>query len=210
MKTRELKNVVSVLSDVAGWKWPCVLAKSLVRKRKLFASTRWAHETGGESEFVKRFALASAVYLELADRIGKHDAFEAMRRILVPIGCGEQWGHVRSLRNPEAAPMGRLMAFHDLMDKVGAPQFNRRDYVEQRDDVCHFIITRCIFNDFFTEAGTPELTRLFCEVDREFFPRAFPEFDFHRGDSWENTIAFGKDHCEFIFERKGYGLGGAG
>jgi hypothetical protein len=56
--------------------------------------------------------------------------------------------------------------------------------------------------DFFTEVGTPELTRLFCEVDREFFPRAFPDLRFYRGDSWENTIAYGKNQCEFIFETK--------
>ncbi len=48
----------------------------------------------------------------------------------------------------------------------------------------------------------PELTRLFCEVDTEFFAEAFPEFRFHRGDSLENTVAYGKDHCVFIFERR--------
>jgi len=58
------------------------------------------------------------------------------------------------------------------------------------------------FQRFFTEVGTPELTKLFCDVDREFFPKAFPDFKFHRGSSWENTIAYGMDHCEFIFEKK--------
>jgi len=50
-------------------------------------------------------------------------------------------------------------------------------------------------------AGTPELTKLFCEVDRRFFPKAFPGLRFHRGDSWENTIACGKDRCESVFEK---------
>jgi hypothetical protein len=39
-------------------------------------------------------------------------------------------------------------------------------------------------------------------VDRVFYEKAFPELLFHRGDSWENTIAYGKDHCDFIFELK--------
>jgi hypothetical protein len=94
------------------------------------------------------------------------------------------------------------MAFNNLMDKKGAPQFNKREYVKQNNNICHFIITRCVFYDFFTEAGTPELTRLFCEVDREFFPGAFPDFRFYRDGSWENTIAYGKNQCEFVFERK--------
>jgi hypothetical protein len=68
--------------------------------------------------------------------------------------------------------------------------------------MCHFAITRCVFNDFFTAVGTPELTRLFCDVDRRFFPEAFPGLRFHRGGSWENTIACGQDHCEFVFERR--------
>jgi hypothetical protein len=94
------------------------------------------------------------------------------------------------------------MKFHNLMDREGAPQFNTRNYVKRNDMTCHFKITRCVFNDFFTDVQFPELTKLFCEVDKEFFPHAFPEFSFHRDGSWENTIAYGKDHCEFIFERK--------
>lgn len=125
-----------------------------------------------------------------------------MREILIPIGCNEQWNHLQSLGISNEEPMKRLRAFNDLMDKEGTPQFNKREYVEQSDNICHFVITRCIFKDFFTEAGTPELTKLFCEVDKEFFPKAFPDFKFHRGSSWENTIAYGRDHCEFIFEKK--------
>ena len=125
-----------------------------------------------------------------------------MRKIVIPVGCSEQWGHIRSLNLPEEAGMQELMAFHELMDRAGAPKFNTRNYVEQGDTTCHFIIRRCVFNDFFSEAGVSELTQLFCEVDSEFFPAAFAELTFHRGSDPENTIAHGKDHCEFIFEKK--------
>jgi hypothetical protein len=99
--------------------------------------------------------------------------------------------------------MERLRSFNDLMDLVGTPRFNRREYIKQDDNMCHFIITRCVFSDFFNEVGTPELTRAFCEVDRRFFPEAFPGLRFHRSGTWENTIAYGRDHCEFVFERIG-------
>ena len=204
MKIRELKIIRDVLSDVVGWTWPFLVLKGLVRRRAIFASTQWAGEKGGESDFVKRFSLTSAIYLELVDRVGIQEAFDAMRHILVPIGCNEQWTHLRSLGNLAETQMGQLMAFHDLMDKKGAPQFNRREYVERSDKICHFAITRCVFHDFFTQAGTPELTKLFCEVDREFFAAAFPDLNFHRGDSWENTIAYGRKFCTFIFEQAGH------
>lgn len=53
-------------------------------------------------------------------------------------------------------------------------------------------------HEVFTAAGTPELTRLICDVDRVFFAQAFPEFTFSRSDSWENTIAYGRPRCAFM------------
>ena len=202
MKTKEVKIINSVLSKEIGWSWPLFLVKSLVRGNAIFKKTHWAEVKDRESVFVKRFSLACAVYVGLLEKVGKEKAFAVVRNILVPIGLNEQWNHLNSLRLSEYTGMARLMAFNDLMDKKGAPQFNRREYVKQNTNICHFIITRCVFYDFFTEAGTPELTKLFCEVDREFFPEAFPDFSFGRGNSWENTIAYGKDHCDFIFEKK--------
>ena len=65
--------------------------------------------------------------------------------------------------------MERLMAFNDLQDKIGVPRFDRREYIKQNDNICHFIITRCIFCNFFSEAGTPELTKIFCEKSAKIF-----------------------------------------
>ena len=202
MKIKEAKIIKSVLSEEIGWSWPLFLVKSLIKGKAIFRKTRWAKTKSAESKFVKRFSLACAVYVGLGEKIGKEKAFEVVKSILVPIGVNEQWNHLNSLRLSKNTGMARLMAFHNLMDKKGAPQFNRREYVKQNSNICYFIITRCVFYDFFTEAGTPELTKLFCEVDREFFPAAFPDFKFDRGSSWENTIAYGKEHCDFIFTEK--------
>lgn len=203
MKLNEIPIIKSILSAHIGSSWPVVLLKALVRKSAVFIKTRWSGTSGLESGFVKRLSIAPALYIELGKKIGTDKAFEVMEELLVSIGCREQWDHLNSMDVPEGAGMERLMAFNKLMDQRGAPRFNRREYVKQDDNMCHFLITRCVFNDFFTEAGTPELTKSFCEVDRRFFPEAFPDFRFHRGDSWENTIAYGKDHCEFVFEKRG-------
>ena len=202
MKIQEAKIIKSVLSKEIGWSWPLFLVKSLIKGNVIYKKTHWAKAKSGESEFVKRFSLASAVYVEIGGKIGREKAFEVVKKILVPIGVNEQWNHLDSLHLSENTGMARLMAFHSLMDKKGAPQFNKREYVKQNGNICHFTITRCVFYDFFTDVGTPELTKLFCEVDSEFFPGAFPDFKFGRGNSWENTIAYGKDHCDFIFTKK--------
>ena len=202
MNIKEIKIIKSVSSKEIGWSWPLFIIKCLIRKRSVFNNTHWANEKGAESKFAKRLSISAAMYLNLKEKMIKERAFETMRKILVPIGCNEQWKHLESLKVFDNKPMKWLMAFNDLMDRKGAPQFNKREYVKQDDNICHFVITRCVFNDFFTEVGTPELTKLFCEVDKEFFPKAFTDFEFRRGSSWENTIAYGQDHCEFIFEKK--------
>lgn len=202
MRIQEIATMESVLSRKVGWLWPIFLIKCLFRNKSMFSKSRWSKSEGAESEFVRRFSLASAVYLELQAKFGKEEAFETMKNILIPIGCNEQWKHFQSLEVFGKKPMEQLMEFNDLMDREGAPQFNERKYTRQDRNTCHFAITRCVFKDFFTEMGTPELAKLFCEVDREFFPKAFPDLVFHRGSSWKNTIAYGMDHCEFIFEKK--------
>ncbi len=199
---REVKIIKSILRKEIGWTWPIFFFKCLFKKNFIFNKTHWAWSKSSEVKFVKRLALASAIYLELQNNFDKQKAFEIIKEMLVPIGCNEQWNHLRLLNLGNKAPMERLMAFNNLMDKKGAPRFNRREYIRQDKNTCHFVIKRCIFRDFFTEERTPELTELFCEVDREFFPKAFPEFEFHRNGSWENTIAYGKDYCDFMFERK--------
>jgi hypothetical protein len=99
-------------------------------------------------------------------------------------------------------PLKKLMDYLDLIDEEGAGRFCNREYAQKDSNRCHRVVTKCSFHGFFVEAGTPELTQLFCEVDIAFYRQAFPALDFHRGGSWENTIAYGKDHCDFIFERK--------
>jgi hypothetical protein len=184
-----------------------VLLEAVATRNALLSKTRWAETSGPESEFAKRLSLAPALYGSLGRRIGRDQASQAMHEIIVSVGWSEQWDHLNSMHLTEATGMERLVAFNKLMDREGAPRYNKREYVRQDDSICHFRITRCIFSDFFTEAGTPELTRSFCEVDRRFFPEAFPDFRFDRGDSWENTIAHGKSHCEFVFEKRGIQLG---
>lgn len=197
-----MRIIGSVLSEEIGWLWPIFLIRALIRKRSVFDSTHWAEQKGVEAEFANRLCLSAAIYLGLVEKLGEDRAFEAMRRILVPIGCEERLDNVNSLGVADRRGMDRLWAFCDFMGQGGVGRFVERTIIGKSDDVLHYEVRGCFFDRLYGEVRMPDLTKLFCEVDTEFFAEGFPEFRFHRGDSLENTVAYGKDHCVFIFERR--------
>jgi L-2-amino-thiazoline-4-carboxylic acid hydrolase len=201
MKYKEVRIAIPVLSKEIGWSWPIFLFVILSRKNDIFIKTHWHRVKGAESNFMKRLPIISAMYLELINRYNKEKALEIMKKVIVPIGLNESMTEFRSLHISEENQIKLLMRYLDLVDETGAGRFCIREYPEKTNNICHRVVTKCPFHTFFLEAGTPELTKYFCEVDQFFYAKAFPELNFHRGSSWENTIAYGKDHCEFVFER---------
>ena len=195
-----IATIRGVLRSQLGRRWPLFLLGCAVRGRALIASTRWATAavSRAEARYASRLALASAVYLSLSTRIGQPRAYNLMRQLLLAIGCMAPRRVLTSMNDPPTSAMDRLMAFQRRMQQSDAGRFNTRVYRTVDATTCHYTITRCIVSEVFTAAGTPELTRLICEVDRVFFAQAFREFAFSRGDSWENTIAYGRQCCEFI------------
>jgi hypothetical protein len=192
--------VKTVLKKEIGWSWFIFMIGCLFSSRSLFHNTKWGKEHSPEANFIKPYSLVAMLYLKLKKKLGKDKAFKIMREIIVPVGCNQQNELLNSIEIRDNSSLNRLMSFNNLMDKKGATQFNIRRYVQQNDNICHFKINRCVYKDFFDSAGTPELTGYFCEVDKEFFPAAFPKLKVHRGSSWMNTLAYGRTECDFIFE----------
>ncbi|AEH45297.1 hypothetical protein Thein_1432 [Thermodesulfatator indicus DSM 15286] len=202
MRIQDLKIIQSVLSREVGPSWLWLVFKATLKQNAILKQTRWAGRSDEETQFVKQLPIIVALYQELQKRNGKDKAYEIIKKLLIPLGCAEQKSYLEKLDLTGKTPMEKILAFNDIMEKEGALKINTFEYLTKSKDKCHFIIKRCIFHEFFTEVGTPELTKIFCEIDRAFLSEAFPEIKFHRGDSWENTIAFGKKHCDFIFEEK--------
>lgn len=195
-----ITTVRRVLRGELGWIWPLVLLGCALRQRALLARTRWSAPgiPRAEARYARRFALASAVYLSLCARLGQPRAYEVMRRLLLPIGIAlPREVLARMTLSATTSPMERLMAFQGRMQQSEGGRFNTRVYDTSDVTTCAYRITRCVVVEVFTATGTPELARLICDVDRVFFAEAFPEFVFSRGDSWENTIAYGMPHCTF-------------
>ncbi len=202
MKLSEVRIIIPVFMRELGLSLLPHLIKCQVEKKKIFGQTHWAKVTSVESTFAKRLSLSTAVYRDLLKSFDSTKALELMREILVPIGTEEQLHNLDRWGVSQKSGMDKLLAFYDAMGKDVIGQFVQRTFTEKNDNVLRFEVRNCFSNRFYEETGTPELTQLFCEVDIEFFSQAFPEFKFHRGDSLENTVAYGKDHCDFIFERK--------
>lgn len=202
MKPGEFGIVMRVLAKELGPSWPTTLIPAQMKTGGVFRETHWAKETGVEAEFARRLSISAALYRGLLKKLDRDRAFGIMRGILVPIGTAEQLDNLDRWGVSPKTGMEKLLAFNYAMGKGGVGQFVQRTITEKSDSVLSFQVRNCLFKRFYDETGTPELTRLFCEVDIEFFAQAFPDFNFHRGSSLENTVAYGKDHCEFVFEKK--------
>ncbi|KAF5423579.1 MAG: L-2-amino-thiazoline-4-carboxylic acid hydrolase [Candidatus Methanocomedens sp.] len=201
VKKQKSSIIKQELKKELGWTWLFFLLKCSILSKGLFNKSKWGKMKNAESEFLKPYAIVVMFYTILKEKFGKDKAFLIMRNIIVPVGCIQQNALLDEINLSDEEPMKRLMAFNNLMDKKGATQFNDREYVKKDENVCHFKIRRCVFKDFFDSLGVSELTELFCEVDKEFFIPGFPKLKVHRGSSWENTLAYGKSECDFIFER---------
>jgi len=149
MKLKETQIITSILRTRIGWSFPILILKARARKKVKLSETRWSSISGSESEFVRRISLAPALYVELEKSVGREGAFEVMEDLLASVGCNEQWEHLKALDAVEGTTMARLMAFNKRRNQKATPRINKRGYVEQNERICHFVITRCIFHNFF-------------------------------------------------------------
>lgn len=202
IKRQKSAIVKNTLKKALGWRWLLFLVKCSIRSKGIFKKSKWGKTKDAESDFIKPYAIVAMLDIELKEIFGQDNAFKIMRDIIVPVGCIQQNALLAETNISDNEPMSKLMAYNNLMDKKGATQFNEREYVKKEENICHFKIKRCVYKDFFDFFEILEIVELFCEVDKEFFIPAFPNFNVHRGSSWENTLAYGKKECDFIFELK--------
>jgi hypothetical protein len=122
--------------------------------------------------------------------------------MLAPIGEANSRQYFDTLALSNLTGIERFVAFNKKIEQTPKHRYTQREYVHVWRTAYHYIIKRCLAHDFFSEAGTPELAHSFCDTDRAFFSLAFHDPEFSRDDSWENTMAYGKDHCEYLPTKK--------
>jgi hypothetical protein len=191
-----------MLRRYVGRSWPIVLSKGLLGTQALVNQSRWRGKRGEQAAFVRRLALFPALYLQLKPRLGTEQALVALRQMMVTIGVREVNGILQSLTDHPTDPMNRLLAFSEVAQRESPNKFFLSTIVELTPDRLHYQITGCFVHEFFTDIGMPELTSLFCDIDEEFYPSAFPELHFHRDGDMAHTIGRGHPVCDFVLDRK--------
>jgi len=149
-------------------------------------------------ELVDLAALPTWIYLNLKQKIGQPKAFEIMRVALLTGGMAAQnlqfdtVHRERNFRNFEALEVEN--------NRSGLVRWNKMQIVERTDRRFELKITRCMFHEFLSAAGVPEMTKVVCQIDNAMFNAYLPdEMVFDRGGVGRR-IADGRPECNFIWE----------
>ena len=149
-------------------------------------------------DFVQITALQTWMYLRLKERVGQEKAYEIVRACTLPIGLALQQGSFRTVEAPRT--FENLVAYQQRTNREGPTRWNKMEILEQSAHRYEFRVSRCMFYDLYTRLGTPELTRLMCEVDNAIFNTYLPEqVTFHRNGAG-NRLADGARECHFVLE----------
>jgi len=149
-------------------------------------------------DFVGITALQTWMYLRLKEQVGREKAFELVRACILPIGLALQQGSLRAVEEPRT--FENLVVYQQRTNREGPTRWNKMEVLEQSEHRYEFRVSRCLFHDLYTQLGTPELTRLMCEVDNAIFNTYLPEqVTFHR-NGIGNRLADGAPECHFVLE----------
>ena len=150
-------------------------------------------------EFVKVIAFPAWLYIRLKERLGQERAFEIMRSVFLTVGLAVQLGNFRTVE--AFRTFENLISYQQQTNREGPTRWNKMEILEQSDAKYEFRVHNCMFYDFFSQTGIPELTKVMCSVDNAIFNAYLPEeVTFHR-NGCGNRIADGAPSCHFVIER---------
>ena len=151
-------------------------------------------------EFVKTAALQGWMYLRLKRRLGWEKAYEIMRAVILPAALAVQHANFRSVE--VGRTFENLIKYQQRTNREGPTRWNRMEIEEQSENRYAFRVKNCLFHQFFSHIGAPELTRFMCATDNAIFASYLPEeVVFHR-KGLRNTIAEGASECLFVIENR--------
>jgi len=152
-------------------------------------------------EFVRANALQAWMYLRLKGQLGQEQAYEIVRAFVLPIGLALQQSNFRSVEAPRS--FENLIAYQQRTNREGITRWNTMQILEQSENKYEIQVSKCMYYDFFSSLGIPEMTRLMCAVDNAIFNSYLPEkITFHR-NGVGHRIVDGAAACHFVLERHG-------
>jgi hypothetical protein len=185
-----------------GLTWPFALVRCALHKQEIVRRTRWAGRKDAEARYVGTLALLPTIGIDLQRRLGER-AWEVMRELTTAVVEAENARAAREtglLQIPDLCERWHAYFDRSIIHGVGA--FNETECLAIQPDRFHYRVFRCVFAELARDAGVPELGRIVCDLDIPFHRRHFPAYEFHRGGSSRNTLAYGHACCEYVWERR--------
>lgn len=149
-------------------------------------------------EFVRANALQAWMYVRLRDQLGQQQAYEVVRAFVLPIGFVLQQGNFRNVEAPRS--FENLITYQQRSSREGLTRWNKMQVLEQSVHKYEIQVTECMYYNFYSSLGIPEITRVMCAVDNAVFNSYLPEeITFHR-HGIGNRIVDGATACQFVVE----------
>lgn len=149
-------------------------------------------------ELVDLAALPAWVYLHLKKKIGQAKAFEIMRIALLTGGTAAQNLQFETVHKGRSFPT--FIDQEIANNRSGLVRWNAVEVVERTQRRFELKVTRCMFHEFATYLGIPEMTPIVCQIDNAMFNSYLPdEMTFDRGPVG-GRIADGRRECNFVWE----------
>jgi len=155
-------------------------------------------KTDVPKDFKRSYGLISYLYINLAKKMPKKQAFEIVRVVLLPLGIATMQSNFREAEAERN--FDNLVRYQQLAKEEGATKLNRVRIDHISSNKYSYAVTRCMFYEFFCEMGVPELTGIMCSIDNAVFSSYLPnQIRFCRGVG--HTICEGAAECEFLIEK---------
>lgn len=152
-------------------------------------------------DFIETAGFMAWIYIRLKRKMEKEQAFEIIRATVLSSGLAVQQANFRNVE--EERTFENIVKYQQMTNQEGTTKLNTMEVIEQSDKRYEFRITRCLFKEFFTHLGVPELTTIMCSIDNAIFNSYLPEqLTFHR-NGLGKTFMSGHKYCEFVVENNG-------
>jgi len=151
-------------------------------------------------EFLKTCGLVTILYSNLKKHMEKEKAFEIIRAFMITAGMAVQQSNFRNVE--ETRCFSNLIKNQQRTHREGPTRFNKMEIIEESDNRYEFRVSKCMFFDFFKQAGVKELTSLMCSIDNGIFNTYLPEEVLFHRNGIGNRIADGCESCSFVVENK--------
>lgn len=149
-------------------------------------------------EFTRANALQAWMYIRLKKQLGQERAYEVARAFILPIGLALQQGNFCCVEAPRS--FENLITYQQRASREGITRWNTVQILEQSARKYEIRVTECMYYNFYSSVGIPEMTRLMCAVDNAIFNSYLPEeITFHR-NGIGNRIVDGATACHFVLE----------